>query len=134
MWPNPQETADLVTFTEEVLNGNLHFLCSDICVGRLYFSIFPDYFLLFFNRMTKQNDIFASFDTSLTMSNEASYNWFFSVLNTSDAITSSFYGKVHISTKTCIFWLPLLHWRGLKNILAMQFDSLSLQFSIQDLH
>ena len=28
MWPNPQETADLVTFTEEILNGNVHFLCS----------------------------------------------------------------------------------------------------------
>ena len=29
MGPNPQETADLVTFTEEILNGKLHFLCSD---------------------------------------------------------------------------------------------------------
>ena len=28
MWPNPQETADLVTFTEEILNGKLHFLWS----------------------------------------------------------------------------------------------------------
>ena len=28
MWPNPQETADLVTFTEEILNGKLHFSCS----------------------------------------------------------------------------------------------------------
>ena len=28
MWPNPQETADLVTFTEEILNGKPHFLCS----------------------------------------------------------------------------------------------------------
>ena len=28
MWPNPQETADLVTFTEEILDGNLHLLCS----------------------------------------------------------------------------------------------------------
>ena len=28
MWPNPQETADLVTFTEEILNGKLHFLCA----------------------------------------------------------------------------------------------------------
>ena len=28
MWPNPQETAYLVTFTEEILNGKLHFLCS----------------------------------------------------------------------------------------------------------
>ena len=24
----PQETADLVTFTEEILNGKLYFLCS----------------------------------------------------------------------------------------------------------
>ena len=29
MWPTPQETADLVTFTEEeILNGKHHFLCS----------------------------------------------------------------------------------------------------------
>ena len=28
MWPNPQFPADLVTFNEEILNGNLHFLCS----------------------------------------------------------------------------------------------------------
>ena len=25
MWPNPQATADLVTFTEESLNGKFHF-------------------------------------------------------------------------------------------------------------
>ena len=25
MWPNPQETVDLVTFTEEILNGKPHF-------------------------------------------------------------------------------------------------------------
>ena len=30
MWPNPLETADLVTFTEETHNGNLHF-----CTGQL---------------------------------------------------------------------------------------------------
>ena len=28
MWPNPQETADLVTFTEETLNEKIHFLCA----------------------------------------------------------------------------------------------------------
>ena len=31
MGPNQQETADLVTFTEEILNGKLHFLCSVRC-------------------------------------------------------------------------------------------------------
>ena len=28
MGPNPQFAADMVTFTEEILNGKLHFLCS----------------------------------------------------------------------------------------------------------
>ena len=28
MCPNPHFPADLVTFTEEILNGKLHFLCS----------------------------------------------------------------------------------------------------------
>ena len=28
MWATPQETADLVTFTEEILNGKPNFLCS----------------------------------------------------------------------------------------------------------
>ena len=32
MLPNPQETADLVTFTEEILNGKLHFLGSIVLV------------------------------------------------------------------------------------------------------
>ena len=29
MSPNPQFPADLITFTEEILNGKLHCLCSD---------------------------------------------------------------------------------------------------------
>ena len=29
----PQETADLVTFTEKILNGKYHFLCSDHHTG-----------------------------------------------------------------------------------------------------
>ena len=28
MWPNPQKTADLVTFAEEIRNRKLHFLRS----------------------------------------------------------------------------------------------------------
>ena len=30
MWPNAKETADLVTITEEKLNGKLHFVWSVI--------------------------------------------------------------------------------------------------------
>ena len=29
MWPNPQETADLLTFIEEILNQKLHILRSE---------------------------------------------------------------------------------------------------------
>ena len=28
MWANPQKTADFLTFTEEILNGKLPFMCS----------------------------------------------------------------------------------------------------------
>ena len=31
MWPNPQETADLVTFTEEILDGNFFCVCVCVC-------------------------------------------------------------------------------------------------------
>ena len=31
MWPNPQETGDLVTFTEEILNGKLYFCAVFVC-------------------------------------------------------------------------------------------------------
>ena len=34
MRPNPQETPDLVTFTEEILDGNLYFLFSVGSVGQ----------------------------------------------------------------------------------------------------
>ena len=30
MWPNPKFPVDLVTITEEVHNGKLHSLCSDV--------------------------------------------------------------------------------------------------------
>ena len=30
MWPNPLETADLVTITEEIIYGKLHFLYSEL--------------------------------------------------------------------------------------------------------
>ena len=29
MWPNQQKTGDLVTFTEEILDGKLQFLCGE---------------------------------------------------------------------------------------------------------
>ena len=41
MWPNPQETADLVSVTREILNGKLHFLCLAYCVLLLEVHLGP---------------------------------------------------------------------------------------------
>ena len=37
MWPNPQYPADFFTFTEEILSGQLPFLCISHCL--IYFTI-----------------------------------------------------------------------------------------------
>ena len=34
MWPNPHFAADLVTFTEEIVNGKHHFSCSAGALGK----------------------------------------------------------------------------------------------------
>ena len=56
MSPNPQFSAALVTFTEDIINGKLYFLCSDknqryICID-LLLSIHFLYFLFFFFLLT----------------------------------------------------------------------------------
>ena len=46
MWPNPQETADLVTFAEEILNGNFIFCPvnrSSSCTNYLRFRSSEDF-------------------------------------------------------------------------------------------
>ena len=63
MWPNPQFSEDLVTFAKKILNGKLHFLCSntyfsfqDKEIGRILsqgckgvsetFMNWPDYYIV----------------------------------------------------------------------------------------
>ena len=53
MWPNPQEIVDLITFTEEILNGKLHFLCS---VGSGFWSQNYDGSRVFLSK--KSNQVF----------------------------------------------------------------------------
>ena len=36
MWSNPQKTADLVTFTEGILNGKLHFFFCSECAFKVF--------------------------------------------------------------------------------------------------
>ena len=41
MWQSPQFPVDLVTFTDEILNGKLHFLCGVSWISQTYFSECP---------------------------------------------------------------------------------------------
>ena len=59
MWTNPQFPADLVTFTKEILNGKLHFLCN---VFSLYTKVML--ILILINVYYLQNVIF-SFEKGL---------------------------------------------------------------------
>ena len=69
MWPNPQETADLVTFTEEILNGKLHFSAGfgfieiEGDIAKKYFktiSSFSQVSNLCFQKIPKSNKLKAS--------------------------------------------------------------------------
>ena len=61
MLPNLQETADLVTFSEEVLNGKLYLLCSGLQIGNCRFCTkFPVFKIkicgTLFKRYLHEND------------------------------------------------------------------------------
>ena len=63
MWPNTQETADLVTFTEEILNGKLNFSCSvssNICSIWFYDTrrSHRKYFKIYFSEWKKRLILF----------------------------------------------------------------------------
>ena len=62
MWPNPQETADLVIFTEEILNGKLHFLCNDLCNSATQPIISPKFYRTNSSEMFKVKTAEKSFD------------------------------------------------------------------------
>ena len=47
MSPSQQETADLVKFTEEILNGKLHFLCSHMYwAGSSEIGFYNDFYMI----------------------------------------------------------------------------------------
>ena len=55
MLPNPQFPADLVTFTEEILNGKRHFLCIDSLSWMFDRVILNTYLVLVSFLLTKNN-------------------------------------------------------------------------------
>ena len=82
MRPNPQFPADLVTFTEEILDGKLHFLCSvtRVLFPFLKFGVTQAIFSLLFGKTPFAKEVLKmgfrirhfSSDTFLTISADIS--------------------------------------------------------------
>ena len=54
MWPNSQFPVEFVTFTKEILDGKLHFLCS---VTQIYYQgYWPEKFRKFVNTPVKEEE------------------------------------------------------------------------------
>ena len=47
MWPNLQEIADLVTFTEKTLKGKLYILCSETTFFQIALEILLNKYMLY---------------------------------------------------------------------------------------
>ena len=71
MWPNP-ETADLVTFTEEILNGKLQFLCSGNKEKWIFNSGYHGNNALYFEHLDTQKEYFTMLDIILIYLNQIS--------------------------------------------------------------
>ena len=57
MWPKPQETADLVTFTEEIHNRKFNFLCSALtCHSLRYCFKWQISFLFYHMQMLRRQE------------------------------------------------------------------------------
>ena len=91
MWPNPQKTANLVTFTEENLNGKLHFLYSvntnksvAICIHLVkkslrenspYLEFFLVYIFWYLNRSGKFAELSSVFSRSADNTDQKIYEF-----------------------------------------------------------
>ena len=75
MWPNPQFPADLVTFTEKIFNGKLHFLCSVSCE---FCYFFPEQLVQ--NPCITQNIVFKIYLECCYMQHCSSFNIPFSLM------------------------------------------------------
>ena len=74
MWPNGQEAADLVTFTEDILNGKLHFLQCINCVSIVQCFIFIGYTELKISRKVESSKSSTDHDAAWKVSKYGVYS------------------------------------------------------------
>ena len=123
MWLNPQELADLVTFTEEILNGNFHFLCSVCILGSNLWVLFCD--------QGRRGIILAALPLPLETVEPVHLNGASSILLSKDSLGTGgnwFFVKKYQGTLQILLlflvWSPLLynkfHWPGILKCLKMR--------------
>ena len=109
IWPNLQETADLVTSTEEIINEKLHFLCSGYHVknksmreeGELI-SMWIGCFIICFS--TNWEIKFAILEHSWVLLSFL-YNWFDLALKSPNITTSN--GLLSMMLSNVNYYLPV---------------------------
>ena len=123
MWSNPQYSADLVTFTEEILHGKLNFLCSAIFyvthLDHCFYNI-HDKSTSFYNivsresskslRHTKNRDLFSQVTWTLA-----------SFLNFLSHVTRSMFLRFLIFS---LVWLTTLLLFNLKKSFSKSFEAI----------
>ena len=79
MWPNPLETADLVTLTEEILNGKLIFFCSDLLGRKLNVKVDSNLTLIMIDERHFSSCLLPDKQTGVQYwkANHTSRNWSF---------------------------------------------------------
>ena len=69
MWPNPQENMNLVTFTEEIINGKIHFCAVYVLKKLLSTSFLAKNFSFFKNPLEDDLNILIDMNERLTKDN-----------------------------------------------------------------
>ena len=66
MWPNPQFPANLVTFTEEILNGKLQFLCSEPDKEGSYVNLKKKWLCIKWKQKSESDPSYSSWNQNLS--------------------------------------------------------------------
>ena len=69
MWPNPEFTVDLLTYTEETLNKKLHFFAVVVSIW-----LVPIWYLFVYNQLLKHQKI-SEIGSTLTIKTQERHHW-----------------------------------------------------------
>ena len=100
MWTNPQKAEDLLTFTKEIPNGKLHFVCSVTRQGyKIWTYAEPSFWLYWVDIRIGDNHYIRVPQSAKSLREIASQNWIYIKYpgDIVDLIWTSFRVLLHLS-------------------------------------